>query len=321
MKPSKNNVRLHHRNKHKNGYNFELLTKVNPNLKPWLTRSPAGRTTIPFSEPDAVLELNRALLAADYGVAHWDIPAGNLCPPIPGRAEYIHYLADLLKESNAGKVPNAKYICGLDVGVGANCIYPILGSAEYGWHFWGSDIQMASIKSAKQIVNGNPNLKKKISLYHQKDKNAYFKGVISKDSYFTFTMCNPPFHRSAQEATQGSQRKNKNLQNNKYKRGQQPTSSNPKSLNFGGNAAELWCKGGEQGFILNMVAESQTYAEQVLWFTSLVSKSENLRPIKKALEKTKVADSRVIEMRHGNKVSRFIAWTYHPVDTHTDWFR
>ena len=40
--------------------------------------------------------LNRAILMHHYGVKSWDIPAGYLCPPIPGRADYIHSVADLL---------------------------------------------------------------------------------------------------------------------------------------------------------------------------------------------------------------------------------
>ena len=40
--------------------------------------------------------LNKALLAHFYAVKHWDIPDGFLCPPVPGRADYVHHLADLL---------------------------------------------------------------------------------------------------------------------------------------------------------------------------------------------------------------------------------
>jgi 23S rRNA (adenine1618-N6)-methyltransferase len=43
-------------------------------------------------------------------------------PSIPGRADYIHYIADLLAESNNGIIPRS-WDQGLDIGIGANCIY------------------------------------------------------------------------------------------------------------------------------------------------------------------------------------------------------
>jgi 23S rRNA (adenine1618-N6)-methyltransferase len=57
-------------------------------------------------------------------------PTHYLCPPIPGRADYIHYIADLLAESNNGIIIPKVGIQGL-ILVGANCIYPIIGNAEY----------------------------------------------------------------------------------------------------------------------------------------------------------------------------------------------
>ncbi len=293
-------------------------------LKKWLTTSPAGRTTIPFSEPAAVFALNKALLKHHYGVDFWTIPKGNLCPPIPGRMDYIHYLADLLAESNAGKLPYGQKVKGLDIGVGANCIYPLLAAAEYQWQLVGSDIQEESIKSASSIIDDNPAFIPHISLRHQTNKDAYFDGIIAAGEKLTFTMCNPPFHRSAKEATEGTARKNTNLAKNKVKRGNRQEKQNPpqstSSLNFAGNAAELWCDGGELAFIKRMAKESKRYADQVLWFTCLVSKSEHLKAIKKQLAQLGVAHEKVVEMRQGNKVSRFIAWTYQPVSTHTDWF-
>lgn len=40
--------------------------------------------------------LNKALLAAHYDIEYWDIPDTYLCPPIPGRADYVHRAAELL---------------------------------------------------------------------------------------------------------------------------------------------------------------------------------------------------------------------------------
>jgi 23S rRNA (adenine1618-N6)-methyltransferase len=48
-----------------------------------------------------------------------------LCPPFLEETDYIHYIADLLASSNNGIIPKHA-VQGLDIGVGANCIYPIM---------------------------------------------------------------------------------------------------------------------------------------------------------------------------------------------------
>ncbi len=52
------------------------------------------------------------------------------------------------------------------------------------------------------------------------------------------------------------------------------------------------------------------FVDQCLWFSSLVSKKDKLQPLYKILGKAKVADFKVVEMAQGQKISRFIAWTY-----------
>jgi 23S rRNA (adenine1618-N6)-methyltransferase len=112
-------------------------------------------------------------------------------------------------------------------------------------------------------------------------------------------MCNPPFHASKEQASKGTQRKWANLG-----KGQS------KQLNFGGQNAELWCPGGEIKFIARIVEQSVEFADQCLWFTSLVSKKDSLQPLQRILRKACVTDYKVVEMAQGQKTSRFIAWTY-----------
>ncbi|WP_133309297.1 RlmF-related methyltransferase [Parashewanella curva] len=126
---------------------------------------------------------------------------------------------------------------------------------------------------------------------------------------YDFTLCNPPFHKSAEEAQAGSQRKQANLNKNKQARGSQLKSSdNP--LNFAGQHNELWCDGGESAFIRRMINESCQYAEQCRWFTSLVAKKENLPIIKKALKKAQVREYKIVTMSQGQKISRMICWSF-----------
>ncbi|MGL5359836.1 MAG: RlmF-related methyltransferase, partial [Shewanella sp.] len=91
-----------------------------------------------------------------------------------------------------------------------------------------------------------------------------------------------------------------------------PITSEPgkAALNFGGQAAELWCEGGERQFLARMIAQSQGFASQCLWFTSLVSKQDNLRPCYQALGKLGVDTVKTIEMQQGNKITRVLAWSF-----------
>lgn len=288
---------MHPRNKHANGYDLSDLSEATPELTQFIINKPNNQSTIDFSDARAVLLLNKALLFRHYGIKFWDLPQQFLCPPIPGRADYIHALADLLAEDNDGIIPTGKKIKCLDIGTGANLIYPILGSAEYKWQFIGSDINPIAVKVADNIAKAN---KLPVKVKQQTDSNAIFKGIITKDSYFDITMCNPPFHASEQEAQQGTQRKWKNL----------GISKTAKQLNFGGHAPELWCKGGELSFITNMIKESAQFGKQVGWFTSLVSKKDNLPALTKCLKQHHVKRHKIIKMLQGNKQSRFIAWQF-----------
>ncbi len=99
---------LHPRNPHRERYNFKQLIETNPALKPFVRPNAFGDESIDFSNPAAVLMLNKSLLKHFYKIDFWEIPDGYLCPPIPGRADYIHNMADLLSENNSGKIPVEK---------------------------------------------------------------------------------------------------------------------------------------------------------------------------------------------------------------------
>ena len=305
MKSSKNTEKtnLHPRNLHRFGYNFELLTQNNPELRKFVFTNKHGNETIDFSEPQAVKLLNTALLGTYYGIQNWDIPKNYLCPPIPGRADYIHYIADLLALSNNGKIPEGENVLGLDIGVGSNCIYPIIGNSVYGWSFVGTDIDSKAIENCSKIIEANPKLIETVSLQQQTESRFIFKNIITPEDKFTVVICNPPFHNSAEEAQKNTLRKINNLSPNS------PKTDKP-VLNFGGQDKELWCEGGELAFIKQMIYESAKYPMQCLWFTTLVSKSDNLKSIYKTLAKVHPAAIKTIDMAQGQKTSRFVAWSF-----------
>ena len=124
----------------------------------------------------------------------------------------------------------------------------------------------------------------------------------------------------AQAAAAGSLRKVRNL-NSQKPRNEQKANLDQAALNFGGRQNELWCEGGELQFIRRMIRDSQSVASQVFWFSTLVSKAENVAPIRKALAAAKVAEVRVIEMAQGQKISRLVAWTFQPLAQQQAWSR
>ena len=291
---------LHPRNKHRSRYDFKQLISCCPELAKFVFTNKYNNETIDFADPQAVKTLNKALLKQFYSISHWDIPENYLCPPIPGRANYIHYIADLLASSNNGIIPKGELIRCLDIGVGANCIYPIIGNHEYGWSFVGSDIDSTAINSAKKIIDLN-DLSNKIELRKQNSSDNIFKGIIKSDEMFDVSICNPPFHASLAEAQEGTMRKVKNLN---------PGKITKPVLNFGGQSAELWCKGGELEFVSKMIKESALIPNNCCWFSSLISKSANLQGIYYELEKVNATEVRTIEMKQGNKISRIVVWTF-----------
>ncbi|WP_144211847.1 23S rRNA (adenine(1618)-N(6))-methyltransferase RlmF [Shewanella donghaensis] len=310
---------LHPRSKHNQGYDFEGLIAKCPKLSHFVRPNPYGNLSIDFSDPEAVKSLNAAILKTDYQIEQWNIPTGFLCPPVPGRVDYIHYIADLLSVNN--KVPKGVKVRALDIGTGANGIYPLLGAKAYGWRFVATDIDPVSIANVADIITHNPDLSSKIELRHQTNATAIFSGIIGSNERFDFTMCNPPFHRSLEDASKGSAKKNANLAANRAKKhaDKQAATKSAASLNFGGQKAELWCEGGEQQFLENMINESQHFSQQCLWFTSLVSKSENLKPCYKLLKQLNVDCVKTIEMQQGNKFTRVLAWSYLPETTRIQW--
>lgn len=293
--------KLHPRNKHRARYDFPKLIESYPDLATFVRPNDYGDDSINFFDPAAVRMLNTALLMHFYNITSWVIPTDYLCPPIPGRADYIHYVADLLALKNKTAIPKGSKIRCLDIGVGANTVYPIIGVKEYGWTFVGTEIDKVAITAAERNIQENVRLKNKIEIRPQSNAKDIFFQVIKKEERFDISICNPPFHTSLKEAQAGSIRKIKNLTKKKVK--------NP-TLNFGGQANELWCEGGEKRFIREMIRQSSKFSKNCFWYSTLVAKEANLKPIYKALEKVKPTEIKTIPMGQGNKVSRIVAWTF-----------
>lgn len=296
IKPS-----LHPRNAHKGRYDLKALCQVSPDLKPFLAKNKYGNLSIDFFNPSAVKALNKGLLILHYGLDFWDVPEGYLCPPVPGRADYLHHIADVLAESNAGTIPRGSNIRCLDIGVGANCIYPIIGHNAYGWSFIGADVDEKALDWARHIADTNLKLKGKVEFRLQPNPSHVLQTVLQPDELFDLVVCNPPFHASQAKAEAGTLRKLRNLKKKKIKQPQ---------LNFGGKGRELWTDGGERRFVLNLINESAQYPKSCAWYSTLVSKQSNLKTFYDRIEYIGASMHKTKEMGQGNKTSRLISWTF-----------
>jgi len=307
---SQEKTSLHPRNKNRERYDLNALVVAIPELVQHVKPNKFGDESVDFASPVAVKLLNKALLKHYYGIEYWEFPDDNLVPPIPGRADYIHYMADLLKESNFGRMPYGNKITCIDIGTGANCIYPIIGVTEYEWNFIATDVNRDSLASAQNIMDANPQLTGKIECRLQNNPNAFFDGIIAANEKADLTICNPPFHASADDAKAGNKRKVQNLSGKRIK---------TPELNFAGISNELIYEGGEHRFVHKMIADSKRFSKNCYWFSTLVSKQSSLKGIYKALDEFRASSVKTIEMGTGNKSTRIVAWTFLTKEEQKNW--
>lgn len=273
-------------------YDFDALSKSHPPLAPYISQV-NGRSTIDFGNAEAIKALNIAILLKDYGLVNYDLPDGYLIPGVSGRRKYLDQVANLLKLKDRS---NKKRRIA-DLGVGGNCIYPIIGRQAFGWEFIGVDSDQSSLNVALEIITAN-NLSDGISLRLQSDKNQVLEGWITEDDYFDCIVCNPPFYSNENEANHQNRRKNKKHKQFKSNR------------TFGGKPHELITKGGELGFVSRYLAESKVYGSQVYSFTCLISSGAHLKQLETQLKELKSTERRVIETSTSNKSSRILVWSF-----------
>ncbi|MGY6647375.1 23S rRNA (adenine(1618)-N(6))-methyltransferase RlmF [Wenyingzhuangia sp. IMCC45574] len=283
--------KIHSRNRNKDRYDLKALTDLNPDLLNAVKPNIKGEDTIDFTNPTAVKSLNKTLLHFYYGIENWDFSDDNICPSIPNRADYIHYMADVLMSSNFGTLPAGEKITCYNLGIGAACIYPIIGVTDYDWNFIGSDIDENSIRSAQSIVSKNPSLKGKIDCRLQNNSKDFFYGILTKDEKIDISICNPPLYTSEEEA-----------KNHLFKKGKAPKETKVSN--------ELIYEGGEIVFLQRYVKESKKFAKNCFWFSILVNKPSNQKGMVSYLKELGATDTKVIPIGPGNKSSQIITWTF-----------
>ena len=269
--------------------NFEELSNQFHEFKQYVYKTKSGNYSINWNDAKAVLTLNKCLLKKDFNVDYYDVPSNFLIPTIPSRLNYLLFLKKLLMIFD---LENTEQITVIDIGTGANIIYPLLGCSKYHWNFIASDTNTEAIENAKKIIKNN-NLENQIIIKHQNDPMKIFEGIIDANEYnerdFVFSMCNPPFYDSETELK---------FENNK------------KDNEF--NFSEVYYKGGEFQFIMNIIQESEIFKKNIFIFTSLMGKKTTFKKIKRIFTQNteKFPFFKHETLIQGNNVRWVVAWSY-----------
>lgn len=289
-------ARMHPRNVFANiKADFFVLGKRQPCFRPFVEQCSLGLWYVNFKSWEVTRALNRALLVDVYGLVSWDIPKGHLCPPVPNRASYIHWLEDLLQLSHPCGRPGIECegVRGIDIGVGSNCVFPLLGSTANRWSFIGIDVTDVALIWADKNRLDNPDLASRIkirdarrsgTLHMKRNDSAVL--AVQMGERFSFCMCNPPFFETMKHAKR-----------------------NP-GTNFGGTLAELCCTGGEETFIRRMYNESLVTKDRVHWYTTMCGKKETLKSLRCLLDTAKVPAIRTARFLQGKTVRWGVAWSF-----------
>ena len=303
-KAPSNRSKMHERNRYREcPPDFVLLASTRPGLRQHLVGHGAW-ATLNWQEPVACIELTKALLEADFGLS-WDLPVDRLCPTIPQKLNYIHWVEDLVSLSPEAAGSSVR---GIDVGTGASCIYPLLGAAMHPeWRFVATEVDPRSHASATANVARN-GLQTRIAVRTADpaaatvlrgpwlDEPSAGAAASAADDdagttpllqqRYTFCMCNPPFFTSMDEAA-----------------------SNP-STACRGQEIEMVTPGGEVAFVGRMIEDSMHLREEIRWYTSMLGRKNSLRELLAKLRQAGIVNVRTTEFFQGKTTRWAIAWSF-----------
>eukprot|EP00466_Bigelowiella_natans_P017952 jgi/Bigna1/88320/estExt_fgenesh1_pg.C_300147 len=256
---------------------FATHMRVNPDT---------GRPYIRFNDPKATIALTRALLKKDFNL-EWQIPPGRLCPPVPNRLNYVLWLQDLLKLNKPSK--ENQPVVGIDIGTGANCIYPLLGTSLCkSWSFIATDADEKALEIAKMNVDAN-HLQSRIQL-RKVDQSARLQAALKSEDgdQIAFCMCNPPFFGSTLDIKQTN------------------------DATLVGTKEELVCEGGEEKFVEGIIQDSIRLKHRVRWYTTMLGKKSSVKTVLRMLREADVKNVVTTAFLQGRTSRWGVGWCYEP---------
>ena len=267
---------------------FSLLIKKFPELTKYtLLKNEDGEYSFNWSDNKLSLLITKCILDFYFKIKYYSIPNNFLIPPVPSRLNYINLIKTLLISFNILTSKEENEIIGIDIGTGANLIYPLLGYSLYKWKFICSEINNEAFENSIKIIKENK-LEEYIKLIKQKYKNYIFVGIINREKKYTFSICNPPYYDYEDEIKKED--KNKNCE-----------------YNFD----EIYYKNGEVGFFNKYFQESLCYSKNIFLFTYLIGKKSNAEKIYDQISEDKnIKYCDMKKIKTGNNIRYIIFWTF-----------
>jgi len=147
-----------------------------------------------FSRPEARHVVARVCLELHWNLK-WECPRDRLAPCVPNRVAYLAWLYEEVLPKRDLRV--------IDVGTGASCIYPLLGSRMFDWSFVATDIDTEAVKTAKANVKLNPDLNIFVIKVDPDAPPLTSAKLLCEESSsitsFDLSMTNPPFFADEEE--------------------------------------------------------------------------------------------------------------------------
>jgi 23S rRNA A1618 N6-methylase RlmF len=291
------NARMHPRNPYSSPINIALLARQFPDLCDHvISRSSNGHVVYDWHAPGATYAVTRALLKRDFDL-EWQQPLQHLCPPVPGRMNYLLWVQDLALQDGAAAAAD---VCVADIGTGASAIFPLMGARRFGWSFVALDSNEDALSHARANVERN-GLQQLIAVQHVAGDSSIIDAINAHPN-ITHTMCNPPFF-SASSSSAWRQR--------------------APAARAGGRGAmsacaavepELFTQGGEVAFMRKIIEESAASpcSRRVKWFTCMVGIKADLAALKSACYSAGATQLRCTTFYQGQTLRWGLAWTFLP---------
>ena len=263
------------------------------------------------------MQLTKTLLELDFGLK-LDLPADRLCPPVcsslhkhtllpldaadadwqyqqvPNRHNYILWLKDLMDTTSYDQP--GRELCGLDVGTGASCIYPLLGISQRPWSFVATDIDAQNLSYARKNIHLN-HLGDRVRLLERQAADPLLPLSEPGIQAINFVMMNPPFYTSEEDMLSSESKK-----------------ARPPMSACTGAPVEMVCEGGEVAHVGRLLDESLVARDRVQWYTSMLGKLTSLEALVEGLHENGIDNYAVTEFVQGNKTRRWaLAWSFGPM--------
>ncbi|KAG9288519.1 hypothetical protein G9A89_015725 [Geosiphon pyriformis] len=284
---------MHPRNRYKNKPpDFSVLAYKYISFHPYVQYKKNGKAYIDFKNPKALRELTYCLLRDDFHL-ELDMPPDTLCPMIPNRLNYIHWIEDLLSCSDT----RLDEVYGIDIGTGASCIYPLLGcTLNKNWKFIATDINKRLVKYAEANIIRN-DLRDRVTMVLKTKESKLLLDEqleqITSSKRFSFCMCNPPFYESQEQ----------------YEEALNSKEAEPSGI-LTATRGEIITIGGELNFIKRILQESLILKDKIGWYTSMMGRKETVNLIVAELKKNKIDNFAVTEFSQGQTRRWGVGWSF-----------